>query len=111
MDGGDAVLRSEGTVSVTIGGARADQLGGGRLVAADVDNDGQPDVLGWDELNTRLSLYRAAGGAIAPAAGYHADYGLVGRPAVGDLNADGRKELLFRDAGGILWISPVDGAL
>lgn len=111
MPGGDAVVRSEDGVSVTIAGAVSDQLGGGRLAAADVDADGQIDVLGWDELNGRLSLYRAAGGAIAPAAGYHADYGMVGRPAVGDLNADGRVELLFRDAEGILWISPVDGAL
>ena len=111
MAGGDAVLRSESGVTATIAGVVTEQLGGGRLTAADLNGDGQRDVIGWDELNGRMSVYQSAGSAIAPAAGYHADYGIVGRPAVGDLNGDGQVELLLRDADGILWISPTDGAL
>ena len=102
MIGGDAVVRAEDTTYVTIGGESIPRQGGGQLGVADLDNDGQLDVLGWDAESGRLSLLRAAGAQLAPTAGYHLGYGLLGRPAAGDIDGDGVKELVFvNDAGEI----------
>lgn len=110
MSGGDAVVRAEDTTYVTILGESSQRQGGGQLGVADIDNDGQLDVLGWDAELGRLSLLRAAGAQLAPTAGFHLSYPLVGRPHAGDIDRDGVKELIFVNDQGELTFAPLSAA-
>ena len=109
MEGGDAVLRAEDTLSVTILGESSTRQGGGVMATADLDGDGQLDAMSWDALLGRLSVHRSAGPDVAPTAGYHLDYGLVGRPAAGDIDGDGVQELVFVNEVGEITHAPLSG--
>jgi len=101
----DVVVRSDGNLTVESPSGSRTWPGTGTLSSGDLDNDGQPDVLAWDEELGRLSILRAAGIELTPPTGLHSDLELLGRPVPVDIDGDGLLELAFRDSEGKIWHS------
>jgi hypothetical protein len=99
-DGLDEVVESGTTTVLTGWGHRQSLSGVGSVSIANVDGGERLDVMAYDKMTGTLMVHRGLTGGVAPPAGLRAHRDLRGPVYVGDVDGDGKSELLSIDTEG-----------
>ena len=107
-DGLDEVVRAEAAGLVVEGWGTSRELPGtpGPLRAVDADADGAAEILLTEEDSGRMLWFRGVVGGVAPPIGWWRSSDVLGAAALGDVDGDGRPELLVPSSSGGLSHTP-----